>query len=315
MKRPRSTRQSRRSERQLVGQLGAKLLAKKTVVLYKNAIKQFLSWLQAEEVSWPDDPDDLEEVLHRYVEHCWAEGDSKADFANLLSSISHPLTGIARIAKYIRGAWKFYGLWVKLEQKQRCLPMSPKMCRMIAGQCLRHGWHDMSFVVLLAFHCLLRTQEFCECRCGDLQVSRLGNRGVLNLPDTKSGKRSHKTESVTVTDRRLLAFGQSLQVGKLPGDTFLGFKAATFRKRFRQVMVELEFDKLYLLPYSLRRGGATAHFRAGHSLHRTCLRGRWTSMSTARIYVNEALQDLGEFEVEVTKARSQAAQALEQFFT
>ena len=315
MKRPRSTRQSRRSERRLVGHLAKKLLAPKTVTLYTNAIVQFLRWLQAEKIAWPKDPDDLEEILYNYVEHCWSEGDSKADFANLLSAISHPLTGIARIAKFIRGAWKFYGLWVKLEQKQRCLPLSPKLCRMIAGQCLRHGWYDMSFIVLLAFHCLLRTQEFCECKCGDLQVSRLGRRGILNLPDTKSGKRSHKTESVTVCDSRLLAFAQSLQAGKLPGDPFLSIKAPTFRKRFQAILAELDLDNLYILPYSLRRRGATAHFRAGNSLHRTCLRGRWTSTATARIYINEALQDAGELELEMTKARSKAAQALEDFFT
>ena len=123
----------------------------------------------------------MHELLQIYAEHCWAEGDSKADYSNLLSGISHPVTGIARIAKYIKGAWKFYGLWVKLEQRERCLPLSSNTCRMLAGQSVMRGWYDTAFVILLAHHCLLRTQEFCEVQERRLQSFKLGPQGGTPL--------------------------------------------------------------------------------------------------------------------------------------
>ena len=42
-------------------------------------------------------------------------------------------------------------------------------------------------------------------------------------------------------------------------------------------------------PYSLRRGGATAYFRATRNMEATLDRGRWASARVARIYVNDGL--------------------------
>ena len=42
-------------------------------------------------------------------------------------------------------------------------------------------------------------------------------------------------------------------------------------------------------PYSLRRRGATAHFREFGGLDRAAVRGRWKSTSAARLYINEGI--------------------------
>ena len=42
-------------------------------------------------------------------------------------------------------------------------------------------------------------------------------------------------------------------------------------------------------PYSLRRGWATAYFRATRNMESTLDRGRWASARVARIYVNDGL--------------------------
>ena len=47
-------------------------------------------------------------------------------------------------------------------------------------------------------------------------------------------------------------------------------------------------------PYSLRRGGATAHFLEYGSLDKTAIRGRWSSTETARIYTKEAVSTLAQ---------------------
>ena len=43
------------------------------------------------------------------------------------------------------------------------------------------------------------------------------------------------------------------------------------------------------LPYSVRRGGATAYFRATRSMEAALDRGRWSSARVARIYLNDGL--------------------------
>ena len=45
-------------------------------------------------------------------------------------------------------------------------------------------------------------------------------------------------------------------------------------------------------PYSLKRGGATAHFLTFRSLDRLVHDGRWLSIQAARIYVDDAVASL-----------------------
>ena len=42
-------------------------------------------------------------------------------------------------------------------------------------------------------------------------------------------------------------------------------------------------------PYSLRRGGATAFYRATCNMAATIERGRWATIRVARIYINDGL--------------------------
>ena len=134
MPRQRSTRVNRQAARRELGRLSKHLLAPKTVALYLKAINLFRLWLCSEDIPWPQHAEDLDDILQDYAEHCWAEGDTKADFGNLLSGLSHPVTGVARAAQFIKGAWKIYGLWAYLEKRDRCLPLTPKTCRALAGQ-------------------------------------------------------------------------------------------------------------------------------------------------------------------------------------
>jgi hypothetical protein len=290
MKRKSSTRAERRQSRAQVGPLAKKLLQDKTLSLYRASMAAFLAWMKGEEKSWPAEAEALDELMEEYVEHCWQNGDSRAEVANLLSAMSHPVTGLARVAKHLRGAWRYYGLWVKLERKDKCLPIRPVTCRAIAGRAVARGWFDLAFVLLLAFHCLLRTQEFSEARCGDFEWSACTDKGVLHLPNSKSGKRNHVEEQVSITDTKLGAFGKALMRDLQPGDKVLRCSIKVARQRIRTLCQDLDLEDLYILPYSFRRGGATAHFKKGNSMASTMARGRWSSANTARIYINEAMQ-------------------------
>jgi hypothetical protein len=289
MKRKSSTRAERRSSRAQVGPLAKKLLQDKTLSLYRASMAAFLAWLEGEEKTWPSEAEELDELMEEYVEHCWQNGDTRSEIANLLSAMSHPVTGLARAAKHLRGAWRYYGLWVKLEVKEKCLPIRPVTCRAIAGKAIARKWYDLSFILLLAYHCLLRTQEFSEARCGDFEWSACSDKGVLRLGETKSGKRAHVEEQVTITDPKLAAFGKAIMKDLQPGDKILKDSIKVTRQKLRTLLRDLGLENLYILPYSFRRGGATAFFKETNSMSSTMARGRWASASTARVYVNEAM--------------------------
>ena len=65
-------------------------------------------------------------------------------------------------------------------------------------------------------------------------------------------------------------------------------------------------------PYSLRRGGATAYFRATRDMGATIERGRWATLRVARIYINDGLAKEVElrFPAAVTALLQQCAQAV-----
>ena len=64
--------------------------------------------------------------------------------------------------------------------------------------------------------------------------------------------------------------------------------APRFRALFRNLVDHFELEGLYAV-YSLRRGGATWDFLMHNSMERTLLRGRWSSSSTARIYLQDTV--------------------------
>ena len=59
----------------------------------------------------------------------------------------------------------------------------------------------------------------------------------------------------------------------------------------------LGLQKFHYLPYSLRRGGATSAYREGATFDQLLIKGRWQNISTARQYVDQALQELSSLQL------------------
>ena len=71
----------------------------------------------------------------------------------------------------------------------------------------------------------------------------------------------------------------------------IGMSPATFQRVFAEVRSLLQLDDQRLTLYSWRRGGASADFRSHGSMETTLLRGRWASVRTARLYVQDAVAE------------------------
>ena len=76
--------------------------------------------------------------------------------------------------------------------------------------------------------------------------------------------------------------------------TALAAKRSFVFRFFKRLRTDTRLPALSWRPYSLRRGGATAHFLEHGSLDKTAVRGRWPSTKTARIYINEAVSTLAQ---------------------
>ena len=61
-----------------------------------------------------------------------------------------------------------------------------------------------------------------------------------------------------------------------------------FRTCFTAICNFFDLNRLELVPYSLRRGGATFFYTQTSSLDSVMIRGRWKDQSTARIYLGDA---------------------------
>ena len=119
-------------------------------------------------------------------------------------------------------------------------------------------------------------------------------------------------ERVAVTDERLVAALNTYLATLKPGDTLLRRSAQGFRHCVMQCRDALGLET-GVMPYSLRRGGATADFRHHGLFDKTIGRGRWGNAKTARIYINTAMADQTQATVSaaVTKRLRSAAGALQ----
>ena len=112
-------------------------------------------------------------------------------------------------------------------------------------------------------------------------------RAVLNLHQSKAGKRTGHSEMVIVESRMAFKWLKRACLNRHKDALLIERGAGFFRKLFHSLLSFFNTEGL-LNVYSLRRGGATWDFLHHQSMERTLLRGRWASTSTARIYLQDA---------------------------
>jgi integrase len=156
---------------------------------------------------------------------------------------------------------------------------------------------------MIGFYGLLRTGEILKLTSQDFSIGKSPRTLVVNLGLTKGGARQGALESVTIHDEYVINLVQAFQFTASRGDKLLPNGGGDFRKVFSSLVEELDISDWGFRPYSLRRGGATEHFRAFNSLSATTVRGRWASAKMARIYLNDGLATLAGFSFEKQHAK------------
>jgi len=286
----RPTKGQRRQARQQLGRLSKNVVTAGTRKRYDNALAWLFATLATLLWTVPASTVEFDELLCRIVDMAWNEGESRSLIGDVLSALGD---AIPALRGRLPGAWRLVSAWSRLELPARAAPLSQKEVDALSYIAWVWGYFDVAVLLQLAFHAFLRTAELMSARVSQVCFSTKDAEAYLALPETKNSARKGTPEGVRITQSLLAKLLAIAVQGLLPGDTILRRTQTQFRTIFAQLVAEAKLDKGYK-PYSLRRGGATAWFRASASLDATAERGRWNNLRTARIYVNTSLADFCE---------------------
>lgn len=227
--------------------------------------------------------EDLDEAISSWVEYIFFEGEAKGLASDGLASLQYHLP---QSAGHLRMSWKLVRTWQKVEPPTRVIPLSPMLARAFAGACVLSGKIAEAAAILMAFDAMLRPGELYVVAVKDLTF--YATKAVLTLRDTKTGKRKGAGEMVVINSALANRWLRIACRARRPNDLLLLDGPPSFRLLFRNLVSHFGLQGLYAV-YSLRRGGATWDFLLHQSMKRTLLRGRWTSTSTARIYLQDTV--------------------------
>eukprot|EP00438_Fugacium_kawagutii_P005525 Skav227069 [mRNA] locus=scaffold72:1056493:1057170:- [translate_table: standard] len=185
-------------------------------------------------------------------------------------------------------SWRLMKTWQKHELPTRAVPLDAPTVLAFSG--LFCVWKEprLAAGILVAFDLFLRTGELFTIQ--RQHVEFVGNTATVQLLQTKSSTHQIHSERLLIWDRAALRALQFLCHHLQPGDYLIASSAQRFRTLWHRAVDYFLLQDFYIQPYSLRRGGATSSFRRGISFEQLLLRGRWSHQRTARLYLDEALQ-------------------------
>lgn len=269
-------------------------LAPKTRERYFNGVQRVLKRLQNSHGS-------VDNAVCQWIEEEYANGAGVTTIADTLSGLHH-------YAPYWKGklnrSWRLFRLWRRLEKPKQAPPFPTRFAQALIARAIE--LEDLSFALVLAlgFWGMLRTGELMNLRTNQLM---LGKRDlVIQLGLTKTGLRRQQDENVVIHHQPTLALAEAVlsmrrRQHRLSRLLFVR-GPLKFRKQFKQATKFFQFAPVFR-PYSLRRGGATAHFRRYGQMERTLIRGRWTTNQAAKQYIQEGLSVLTQLSISTATAR------------
>ena len=278
------TKAQRREERKTLGTLEELLVKKKTLDKYHSHFNRFCEWAEFNVISLRT-AYDFDSAASLYVEGLWADGFGRAEGSYLLAALQHMLP---MLKHQLNLAWRLMKTWSKNELPTRAVPLDASTVLGFAG--LFWVWKEPQLAagIVVAFDFFLRTGELFTLR--RQHVEFFASQASLQLTHTKSTTYQIHSERLLAWDALAIGALRFLAFNKEPPDFLVPRSAASFRTLWHKAVKFFLLQDFFIQPYSLRRGGATSAFRSGVSFDSLLVRGRWANQRTARIYLDEALQ-------------------------
>ena len=278
-----ATAAERRRLRATIGTLRDLRVGKGVQRRYKAAVSFFLWYCWAAFGRLADNYEELDRFAVCFIHAAWQEGEPRSVVADTLSGLLHFIDR----KKIIPTAWSWLTTWEQHEMPTRAHPLSSMMVCALSGILWHHGFLEECCVISVAFCGMLRTAELLELRRSHVSFG-LGKASLVLCG--KTGTRTGSLESAVIDDAVALRLLRLLCDTKRGPEKLLSGTPYSFRRRWKWAIRSFHLNVLDHQPYGLRRGGACEDFAQFGDGPRLCLRGRWGSVRTARVYAEEALR-------------------------
>ena len=281
----RLTKAGRRKQRKNISLEGASL-TDQTRVRYYAALRKLMPYV--EQIEFEHQIDD---VVSQWITDAWTSGEPLLVAGDGLSALHYVQPWTRR---FLPQSWKLFRTWRRIEIPFRAPPLTQLLVRSMACYELDHGRLEMATMLLVGFHCLLRTGEFLALTAESVLLGRTA--GILNFADTKTSRKHAAHDAISITDSLTLEVLRTLvelrNEQSLTAVKLWNASPQCFRNRFNALMQLFGLQSHSFRPYSLRRGGATALFQESNSMEVVLTRGRWQSSKIARVYITDGLSYL-----------------------
>ena len=267
------------------------LLTSTTRRLYRQAFRSLWRWVgrspPVEVASVPA----YDALLAEYINRAWKAGLTRGEAGNALSASVAAFPELRGRGK-LPESWYLLTCWSRLEVPCRAPPLPALVALGLAHYFASRYEYGAMFLVLAGFDGFLRTRELLSLTWADVTVDGFGG-GVISLAHTKTGQRNAAFEASVILNPIVALLFSRAKAGAAPGTAsdfyiFPGSEAR-FYKLFEEGLQALGLQEFGFRPYSLRRGGATAFYRATRNMSATLERGRWSTARVGRIYINDGL--------------------------
>lgn len=248
---------------------------------YNSAVAQVLPVLET-----VSSLEELDVACEEWIETQWVRGTPLGTIGDALCALHYYWP---QVKGHLRGSWKLYKNWRRIELPQRAPPLPLPVVRAMVGYLLDRSEPHMAFLTALGYHAYLRTGEILRLRVKDVLLTP--TKGVISLEPSKSGLRFNSREAVAIYDKGLHSLWELCHLPRpmAPEDLVWPRSPQAFRSLFYNALSALKADGEKFQPYSLRRGGATYDYMTQGTMEAIILRGRWRSLAVARLYLEDGL--------------------------
>lgn len=274
------TQQARRRNRAGI-QLKDFTITEQTRQRYRFAVNRLLPFLEGQ-----SDLTALDETISEWIEMEWVRGTPLSYIADALSGLHHYWP---QLRGSLKQCWRLFKSWRRIEAPSRAPPLTALLARAFVAKAVGTGQLAVATLVALGFHGLMRTGELLALTFGCIEMN--ADCAIISLPTSKSGLRTGSREAIAVRDPLTLDLLGTLALisASAPGNRLWPHTAQRFRAAFKGLCQAFRVAHLNFKPYSLRRGGATYLLQEGMALEAILIRGRWKSISVARLYLEDGL--------------------------
>ena len=294
----------RRSREGIVLETGRPVL-ESTRAARDDLFSAFFSWMSEKGLSYdeifggsPYDLDRINQILTEYGRALFEAGKPYYHYSETLNGIT---TRRPLLRRSIGVAWDLAFMWGAHEPAEHHVAVPHQILLAILSVSILWGWMREAACFSLAFGALLRIGEVFGAFRSDLplpgDVNNTVKHALLKIREPKTRHRAarHQVGKMEQPDLILVAQLGFGSLGK--HEKLWPFTAATLRHRLDRILSRLclpcklgEIPKPITLA-SLRAGGATWLISQSESSELVRRRGRWCSLRTMEIYIQEVMAE------------------------